>query len=256
MTTEPAGDDVTASAGELQALLLSTGDIEEFLQEMALLAAQRIAAGVSCGITLRRDGQPITVASSDALAAQVDEVQYGIEKGPCLHSMRTGEVVSVPDTAGEPQWAGFEVRAAAHGVGSSLSIPLTAEGLHVGAMNLYAPAANTFGTAERQRAKGFAATATGALALAVRQARQADLTDQLRAALTSRAVIDQALGVIMAQERCSPAQAFGILRAASQNRNVKLREIAASIVTAISGEPPQPPPFRDHRQLDNHAGLC
>ena len=245
MTSDPSGDDMAVSATELQALLLSTASIEEFLQKVADLAASRVTDGLSCGITLRPGGRPLTVASSDQLAATVDEVQYGIEKGPCLHAMRTGEVVSVTDTAGEPRWAGFEVQAAAHGVGSSLSIPLIAEDRQIGALNLYAPVAEAFGPAELRRAEGFAATASGALALGVRQAEQADLTEQLRAALASRAVIDQALGIIMAQERFTAAQAFEILRAASQNRNVKLREVAASIVTNISGEPPQGPVFRD-----------
>jgi GAF domain-containing protein len=246
MTSDPSEDDVTVGAAELQALLLSTGGVEEFLQKVADLAASRVTDGLSCGITLQPGGRPLTVASSDGLAATVDEVQYGIDKGPCLHAMRTGEVVSVPDTAGEPRWAGFEVRAAAHGVGSSLSIPLTTDDRQIGALNLYAPAAQAFGAAELRRAEGFAATASGALALAARQAEQADLSVQLRAALASRAVIDQALGVIMAQERCTAAQAFEILRAASQNRNVKLREVAAIILTSVSGsEPPEGTVFRD-----------
>jgi hypothetical protein len=116
----------------------------------------------------------------------------------------------------------------------------------LGALNLYVPVAEAFGPAELRRAEGFAAIAAGALALAMRQAEQADLTEQLRAALASRAVIDQALGVIMAQERCTAARAFEILRSASQNRNVKLREVAARIVTSISGAPPpEEPVFRD-----------
>ncbi|HEX5288841.1 MAG TPA: GAF domain-containing protein [Streptosporangiaceae bacterium] len=117
MTSDPSGEDLAVSAAELQALLLSTAGIEDFLQKMADLAAGRVTDGLSCGITLRPNGRPLTVASSDELAAAVDEVQYGIDKGPCLHAMRTGELVSVPDTAGEPRWAGFEARAAAHGSG-------------------------------------------------------------------------------------------------------------------------------------------
>jgi AmiR/NasT family two-component response regulator len=58
-------------------------------------------------------------------------------------------------------------------------------------------------------------------------------------------VIYQALGVIMAQERCTQARAFEILRAASQNSNVKLRDIASAIVTRVSGEPPEPHPFEE-----------
>jgi tryptophan 2,3-dioxygenase len=100
---------------------------------------------------------------------------------------------------------------------------------------------SSFRAHQTRRAEGFAGNASGALAL--RLASYAALTDQLRSSLASRTVIDQALGVIMAQERCTHSRAFAILRAASQNRNVKLRHIAAAVVMGVSGEPPQPPQF-------------
>ncbi len=73
-------------------------------------------------------------------------------------------------------------------------------------------------------------------------ASHAALIAQLRSSLATRAVIDQALGIVMARERCTQARAFEIMRSASQNGNVKLRDLAAAIVTSVSGEPPQPPP--------------
>lgn len=90
MAEEPADDDVAASIAELQNLLLATSDIEDFLRELAALAARRVTSGSSCGITLQPNGRPLTVASSDTLADQVDEVQYSIGEGPCLHAMRSG----------------------------------------------------------------------------------------------------------------------------------------------------------------------
>jgi GAF domain-containing protein len=245
MTPEdPGRDDVAASITELQGLLLATPGIEEFLQELAVLSARTVANGLSCGITLQPDGRPLTVAASDSRAAQVDEAQYGLDQGPCLQALRTGQQVLIEDMAGEARWGGFAARAAANGIRSCLSMPLAAEGIR-GALNLYSPEPRTFGAAETRRAETFAASAAGALALAARQASYAALTDQLRAALASRSVIDQAIGIIMAQERCPAAQAFAILRAASHNRNVKLREIARGIVTSISGAPPEPTPFEE-----------
>jgi AmiR/NasT family two-component response regulator len=64
------------------------------------------------------------------------------------------------------------------------------------------------------------------------------MSDHLQTALVSRAVIDQALGIIMGQNRCSADEAFDVLRRTSQNRNIKLRDIAADMVTAVSGRPP------------------
>jgi AmiR/NasT family two-component response regulator len=67
-----------------------------------------------------------------------------------------------------------------------------------------------------------------------------DTNDQLRSSMVSRAVIDQALGVIMATERCPQDRAFAVLKTVSQNTNVKIRDLAATIVTSVSGEPPRP----------------
>src|SRR5947199_231893 len=97
-------------------------------------------------------------------------------------------------------------------------------------------------------AENFAENASGALSLAMRLASHAALIEQLRSSLTSRTVIDQALGIIMAREQCNQARAFAILRSASQNSNVKLRDIAGAVVTSVTGEPPQPaPPFEEGR---------
>jgi GAF domain-containing protein len=153
--------------------------------------------------------------------------------------------VRIDDTAAEAAWPEFESKAASRGVRSCLALPLTADGKPVGALNLYARAADAFGAAETRRAERLAENASGALALALRLASYASLTDQLRSSLASRTVIDQALGVIMAQQRCTQAEAFALLRRASQSGNVKLRDIAAAIVTRVSGEPPQPPVFED-----------
>jgi GAF domain-containing protein len=188
------------------------------------------------------------VACSDQVAARVDEVQYELDDGPCLHAMRDGSVVRIEDTNEKARWPEFEAEAASHGIRSCLALPLNADGKPVGALNLYSRQASAFGTAEARRAENFAENASGALSLAMRLASHAALIEQLRSSLTSRTVIDQALGIIMAREQCNQARAFAILRSASQNSNVKLRDIASAVVTSVTGEPPQPaPPFEEGR---------
>lgn len=234
-----------AGAGELRELhgaLLSTRSVEEFLHEMAVLAARLVRGGLSCGMTMQPHGRPVTVACSDPVAARVDEVQYELDDGPCLHAMRDGHTVRIEDTADKARWPEFEAQAASYGIRSCLALPLNADGRSAGALNLYARAASAFGPAEAQRAESFAENASGALTLAIRLASHAALIEQLRSSLTSRTVIDQALGIIMAREQCTQARAFAILRAVSQNSNTKVRDIASAIVTSVSGQPPQPPP--------------
>jgi GAF domain-containing protein len=233
---------------ELHRALLSTQGVEEFLHELAVLAARLVGGGLSCGMTMQPDGKPATVACSDPLAARVDEVQYQLDDGPCLHALRNGCVVRIEDTAEKARWPEFEAQAAAYGIRSCLALPLNADGKPVGALNLYAREASAFGPAEARRAENFAENASGALSLAIKLASHAALIEQLRSSLASRGVIDQALGIIMAREQCTQDRAFAIMRAASQNTNVKLRDIASAVVTSITGEPPRSaPPFEDGR---------
>ena len=241
-----AGGHLPEDFKELHEALVSTESVEQFLHEMAVLAARLVGGDLSCGMTMRPNGRPVTVACSDPVAATVDAVQYELDNGPCLHAMRDGHVVRIEDTADKARWPEFERRAASHGIRSCLALPLRSEGRRVGALNLYARDASAFGAAEAQRAADFAENASGALTLAIRLASHAALIEQLRSTLASRTVIDQALGIVMAREQCTQARAFDILRSASQNRNIKLRDIASAIVTSVSGEPPRPSPtFED-----------
>ena len=235
-------NEATADLRELQDALLGTESVQQFLHEMALLAAGLVSGGLSCGMTMQSDGRPVTVACSDPVAARVDEVQYELDDGPCLHAMRDGHMVRIADTSDKARWPEFEAQAGTHGIRSCLALPLNADGRPVGALNLYAPTASAFGAAEVRRVENFAEYASGALTLAMRMASRAALIEQLRSSLASRTVIDQALGIIMAREHCTQTRAFAILRSASQNSNTKLRDIATAVVTSVTGEPPVPAP--------------
>src|SRR6476646_4717803 len=93
--------DEFADAGnlkELHGVLLSTRSVEQFLHEMAVLAARLVSGGLSCGMTMRPNGRPVTVACIDDVAARVDEVQYDLDDGPCLDAMRDGYIFSVAAT--------------------------------------------------------------------------------------------------------------------------------------------------------------
>jgi GAF domain-containing protein len=224
---------------ELQAVLLSTDSLDAFLRELAAVTVRVVPGAMACGVTLQPGGQPRTVAASDQLANQVDEIQYGVDDGPCLDAMRTGEVHYIRDLGGEDRWPAFSTAALGYGVRSCLSTPLRVEDVPVGALNLYAATTGAFDETAREQASAFAGYASGAVALALRLARQAQISADLQAALASRAIIDQALGVIMGQQRCTAQDAFAVLRRASQQRNVKIQAIAAAIVEGVSGQPPR-----------------
>lgn len=233
----------------LQNALLNTDSVEQFLRELAVLATRAVGDGdtMSCGMALRQQDNPTTAAAcSDSLASEADREQYESGDGPAIDAVRHRRPVNVRDTADEGRWPRFCRHAASLGIRSCYAVPLIQDGEPVGALVLYARQPGAFGPELARRADKFARHASGALTLSLRMASCADQNDQLRSSIVSRAVIDQALGVIMATERCPQDKAFALLRRASQNTNVKLRDLATTIVTRVSGEPPQPAaPFED-----------
>ena len=234
------GDD--ASVVQLFELLMVTESLDSFLQDLAVLAARRVDAQLSCGITTRVDHHPITVAASDEFAANLDEQQYAAGEGPCLHAMETGKTVEITNIAYElDRWQNYGTHALAHGLGACLATPLIAADRCFGALNLYSPEPESFTETDYARSEDLAAQAAGAIAVAARLAQQAQLSQQLRNALESRAVIDQAIGIIMGAQHCDADTAFNTLRTASQHRNEKLRDIAARVVqtTIQKHQPPR-----------------
>ncbi|WND40473.1 GAF and ANTAR domain-containing protein [Streptomyces sp. BB1-1-1] len=202
-------------------------------------ALTRTPAANGCGITISREDRFLTVASAGRTALDLDEKQYGLDDGPCLQALRTGEEVLVADMLGEQRWDSYPAHAVACGTRSSISLPIAAHTHTAGALNLYSAKPDGFADADLAGLRLIAAQATGALALAQRIADAQEFAGDLETAMRSRSVIDQAIGAIMAQQRCDAEQAFGILRSASQHRNVKLRDLCRDLVTSIGGRPPQ-----------------
>ncbi|GAC1332583.1 MAG: GAF and ANTAR domain-containing protein [Mycobacteriales bacterium] len=234
---------VTERLSELTELRLIDDNVQDVLAQTARIAADTLHSATSCGITLRPDGRPLTVAGSGELAALLDELQYEQDAGPCLESMRTHAVVSCPDLDDEPRWGSYPAMASAAGARSVLSLPLHVRDKNVGALNFYADTPHAFDAgADVTLAELFAAQVALVLTAAVRFSDQVELAEQLRTAMTSRAVIDQAIGLVIGQRRCTPDEAFATLRAISQRRNVKLRVVAEELVDSAQQTNARPGP--------------
>jgi GAF domain-containing protein len=248
----PAGEtelasDLIAAYSELQSLVLDNPDLDRFFQQVANLAGA-LADNSPCGIMLRRDRQVTTVAVNDGLAGQLDELQYGHGQGPCLQCLHTGEKILVSDLATDDRWGGYRLHALTYGVRSSASFPLTVKGETLGALNFYATEPEAFSPGDLQRNEAFAGQVATTLMLVLQRADQVALEGQLRSALATREVVDQAIGILMGQQGLDAAAAFALLREASQARNRKLADIAADLIKTVTGSPPRPPrPFIEPR---------
>jgi GAF domain-containing protein len=223
----------------LQDLVLKTGDVKVMLDELAKFSALTLSdpAVAFCSITLLQQKKPLTVASSEKGAVRLDETQYRAGDGPCLTAIRKETVIHVPDMRREHRWPDYTAAALAEKVGSSLSVPLVLAGEAEAGLNMYSTRSHGFSGEDIENVESYAYHASKALRLAVRISQLAETKSHLVAAMESRTVIDLAAGAIMAQNRCSQDTAMKIMKIASSSRNVKLRDIAASVVASLSQDP-------------------
>jgi GAF domain-containing protein len=209
--------------------------LETTLQRVATLVCLSVDGCDLASVTLEGTTAR-TAACTDEIALAIDEAQYRAGDGPCLHALRTGSEVEVPSMAEEQRWPEFAGRARAHGVQSSLALPLLRRGQGRGSLNIYARRERAFTAEDREHAGMFAEQAAAAIANSEVYWRTYDLTQNLQAALENRDVIGQAKGILMARHAITADAAFDQLRRASQRRNVKLRDVADEV--ALTGEPP------------------
>jgi hypothetical protein len=226
----------------LEPSLRDSTTIDSYLQAAADMTADVIDVVGSYSLSLSMYGNPFTVGSSDRAAWEADQVEFDTEDGPCVEALRTGATSGPVDLATEGRWPAWTAVATLLGFSSAAGIPGEVSPGQRIALNLYAPVPRAFDEETLHRATLFAEEVARTLPAAVRLFEADERASQLEQALASRSTIDQAIGVLMTQNRCTPDVAFGILRRASQNRNVKLRDVAAAIIERYTGHPAAEPP--------------
>ncbi|MCU1690853.1 MAG: hypothetical protein JWN20_2781, partial [Jatrophihabitantaceae bacterium] len=183
--------------GELGRIVLAEDPLESILTRVAELAKRLIPGAVETSLTLIHGRDATTAAYTGELALRLDEAQYAGDSGPCLEAARDGREVLVRDIATEPRWPSYAAVAAAAGMRSSLSMPLPVQQQVIGALNIYGEAPDSFDAQSAEVARTFAGYAAIALANAQVFAATAALAQQMKQAMESRAVIEQAKGILM-----------------------------------------------------------
>ncbi|MCV2491197.1 GAF and ANTAR domain-containing protein [Geodermatophilus sp. YIM 151500] len=218
---------------ELSRVVLAERSLSEVLTEVVGIAAGAIPGAEATSITLIRGEEPFTAAHHGDMALAADELQYERGYGPCMDAGRGGITLRVDDMRTERRWPDYASHVLRVGVRSSLSVPLPYQGAAIGALNVYSTQPGAFSGEESLAAGREVAEAVAvAVANAEAHAQVVEQARNMRLAMESRAVIEQAKGVLMAQRHVDADAAFDILREASQRYNRKLREIATGIVAS------------------------
>jgi GAF domain-containing protein len=220
---------VSDAVKALARLTLADLSMGAVLEHAALVTREAIPGASEVSVTVQ-DGRPATVASSGQLALEVDESQYDTDSGPCLDAIRLGQTVLVPDQAKDPRWPEYRRRAVQSGVGSSLSVPLAIDGDATGAFNIYSTRVDAFPPSSVTLAEELAGYAAVILNNAGMYFAAASEVEQMREAMRSRAVIEQAKGIVMGSRRCDADEAFTVLVRVSQQTGQKLHVVARALV--------------------------
>lgn len=223
---EPAAEtkDLAQTLSELARKLEAEDDTQVMLADLVAAAVEQIpgADEGSISIVLARKEVSSQSPSSD-LPRRVDALQTETGEGPCLDAVYQERTVQVPDMATETRWPKFARRAAAAGAGSMLSFQLWVEGDNLGALNLYGHEREAF--TEESEHVGLLFVSHAAVAMA-----GAQKLDQMRQGLDTRDLIGQAVGILIERHKLDGQRAFALLVRASQQRHVKLRDLAADLV--------------------------
>jgi GAF domain-containing protein len=222
--------DLTQLHEALAKVVLADRGFFDVLPAITRLARRAMPGAEAASITLIRGEVPFTAAHDGQMALDADELQYERGYGPCVDAGRAGQMFLVNDMRTEQRWPDYAQHVAAHGVLSSLSVPLPFQGADIGALNTYAGHPEAFGEQDVVLADEVAAWVAVAVGNVEATARSSEDLTHLRTAMMSRAFIEQAKGILMERHKITEDEAFTILAHASQRTNTKLRDVAAALV--------------------------
>lgn len=178
-------------------------------------------------LMLLRHGKAVTVAASDDVARVVDDIERATGQGPCLDALTTEAVQLEPDFSSPTQWP-----AMARGVlnrtpvRGAMGFRLKVDEQKVGALNLFTDTAGAFDADTADKAvilTAFTSVTVGAMV-------NGQEASTLRDGLESNREIGKAIGLIMALHKVSDEEAFALLRKSSQDLNVKIADLASTVV--------------------------
>jgi GAF domain-containing protein len=217
--------DITAALLEAAREISRPRDVQTTLDTIVATAAQSLPSIDHVGITIAgSDGSMETRASSDPFVTELDQLQYELGEGPCVHAITVEVVTTVNWASRDQRWPRFMPLAVAKGLRSQMGMRLYNGKDTLGGLNMYSTSADTIDPDAVHMAELFAAHASLTLGHARRE-------EQLSTALSTRKVIGQAIGILMERQALDEDEAFAYLTRVSQHSNMKLRQVATEIVT-------------------------
>lgn len=222
--------EILASLGQVAQLTAKPQSVDSLLERVTGLVCESVP-GCEISVALATDGGVRFASCSGYRAGRLDEAEKQEGDGPCVTAMRQGDTVHASREECKARWPVFGGVAEELALDSAHGYPIATPGGRRGALNIYAfePVAHNV--------HRVAPLLVDQVRVSLENAELYEsahlLSAQLQGALDSRAVIEQAKGVLIARQGCSDDRAFDMLRRASQRLNRKLRDIAVDLVSSV-----------------------
>jgi GAF domain-containing protein len=217
----------------LSGVLGSMDELGTYLDTLVFAVMENVEGCDAVGVTVVMDDRPRTAAYTTAQTLEIDAVQYAVGDGPCLDAFRHRRENLVDLGGAHERWPMFTAAIQGGGIQSLLAVPLLSSTRCFGALNLYGRHRHAFDHADLVLVRLAASRAADAIGAVVDIDGAREVAAQMEQAMASRAVIEQAKGVLMGRHALDEKEAFDVLRRQSQNRNVKLRTLAAEVVSEV-----------------------
>jgi hypothetical protein len=229
-TPGPAETDLVglARAMSLVADRASVGGDAHALEGLVQAAVERVPGAHRASVTVLRGSHFRTEAATDDQALRADALQYELGSGPCVDAAIEDHVFMTGDVTEDHRWCAWGARANAEaGIRSVLAyrLHLHDESGAIAALNVYSDDRDAFD--DRALGTGLVLATHGSLLVTAMIAREH--ADNLLRALESNREIGVAMGILMQRHQLTRDQAFGVLRAASQDTNRKLADVATEV---------------------------
>jgi GAF domain-containing protein len=215
---------------EFSAKLLTSYDIDAVLQD--LMELLRDVLGLDgAGVAVVQDGQLEFVTAVPPRLAELEKTQLEHQSGPCVEAWTSSRVVAITDLQTEcDRWPKYCAAAERLGMASVAGIPMRLTGDAFGAVSLYGAGPREWPQEDIAAASVMADMATNYLVNASQLRQQDQLNAQLQTALESKAIIEQAKGIVANDHNTTVAQAFRLIRTHARNHNVTVKSVAEAIV--------------------------
>lgn len=227
------GPRLLGSFAELARHLFTAGEPQRALGRVLDYAVAVVPGCDGASLTVWRQASVFDTLATSPAAAKLDHLQFLGGEGPACQAMQHGAPLHVPDLAHDPRWPDLAAEAASLGTAEVLCYGLVIDGdrsgTPLGAFTLSSSTPGAFGADERE----FGLVLAAYLAVAVATIQRGQDIDRreaaLHRALSSRDVIGQAKGILMERTGLTAAEAFDVLRRASQQLNLRLTDVAEQL---------------------------